>query len=82
VAPMSSRGTEGSNPFLPAERPRLSTRISLPRSRSRAFRANVRVMPGDRAGRDAYGRATWRHWRLMSWPGQIFSTAGPVVDRS
>jgi hypothetical protein len=39
-------------------RVRLSTGISPPRSRNRAFRANVRAMPGDGVGRDWYGRAT------------------------
>ena len=52
-------------------RVRLSTGISPPRSRSRAFRANVRAMPGDGVGRDRYGRATSHHWRRMSLLGQI-----------
>src|SRR6516165_4780925 len=52
-------------------RVRLSTGIGLARSRSRAFRANVRAMPGDGAGRDRYGRATSHHWRRMSLLGQI-----------
>ena len=52
-------------------RVRLSTGISPPRSRSRAFRANERAMPGDGVGRDRYGRATSHHWRRMSLLGQI-----------
>jgi hypothetical protein len=52
-------------------RVRLSTGISLARSRSWAFRANVRAMPGDGVGRDRYGRATSHHWRRMSLLGQI-----------
>ena len=43
-------------------RVRLSTRISLPRSRSTAFRASVRAMVGSAFGRDRHRPATWHHW--------------------
>jgi hypothetical protein len=43
-------------------RVRLSTRISLPRSRSAAFRASVRAMAGSAFGRDRHRPATWHHW--------------------
>ena len=57
--------------FSLQRRVRLSTRISLPRSRSAAFRASVRAMAGSAFGRDGHRPATWHHWRLMSLLGQI-----------
>ena len=53
-------GTEGSNPALSSGRVRLSTRISLPRSRIAAFRASVRAMVGSTFGRGRHRPATWQ----------------------
>ena len=63
-------------------RVRLSTGISLARSRSCAFRANVRAMPGDGVGRDRYGPGDIAPLATNVSAGPNFSTAGPAMDRS